>query len=216
ALAAKYHGDYEGFLATLADSPERLPEGAVSEGSDDSGSDTERGPKERKSWIKSIGRRRGGSNTNSRNRSRKSSRRNGRSGRGSGGEGGSSDDSDRPLTSGSSEDGEEDEDKAEDEYDGLLLGMRARVALRDAFERACSATAGVKDIFCSAAGGGHSRSNSDRDVDTASGKGTLLDREQTRRFLRRLKLDVPEDDRAALLDALAPPPGTSVGDGDDG
>ncbi|CAM9502376.1 unnamed protein product [Ectocarpus sp. 12 AP-2014] len=216
ALAAKHHGDYEGFLATLADPPERLPEGAVSEGSDDSGSDTERGPKERKSWIKSIGRRRGGSNTNSRSRSRNSSRRKGRSGRGSGGEGGSSDESDRPLTSGSSEDGEEDEDKAEDEYDGLLLGMRARVALRDAFERACSATGGVKDIFCSAAGGGQSRSNSGRDVDTASGQGALLDREQTRRFLRRLKLDVPDDDRAALLDALAPPPGTSVGDGDDG
>lgn len=39
---------------------------------------------------------------------------------------------------------------------------------------------------------------------------------QTRRFLRRLKLDVPEDDRAALLDALVPPPTTSAGDGDDG
>lgn len=103
-----------------------IQQGAVSEGSDDSGSDTERGPKEGKRWIKSIGRRRGGSNTNSRSRSRNSSRRKCRSGRGSGGEGGSSDDSDRPLTSGSSEDGEEDEDKAEDEYDGLLLGMRAR------------------------------------------------------------------------------------------
>ncbi|CAM9465279.1 unnamed protein product, partial [Ectocarpus sp. 8 AP-2014] len=176
ALAAKHHGDYEGFLATLADPP-RLPEGAVSERSDDSGSDTDRGPKG-KSWIKSIGRRRGGSNTNSRSRSRNSSRRKGRTGRGSGGEGGSSDDGDRPLTSGSSEDGEEGEGKAEDEYDGILLGKRARVALRDAFERACGATGGVQDIFCSAAGRGHSRSNGGRDVDTASGQGALLDREQ--------------------------------------
>lgn len=103
-----------------------IQQDAVSEGSDDSGSDTERGRKEGKSWIKSIGRRKSGSNTNSRSRSRTNGRRKGRTGRGSGGEGGSSDDSDRPLTSGSSEDGEEDGDKAEDEYDGLLLGKMAR------------------------------------------------------------------------------------------
>lgn len=97
--------------------PDAHPQEAASEGSDSDSSSAE-GMKRGTSWIKSFGRRRRRGSGASRSRS-KSKRRAGRDG------GGSSDDSgDGPLTSGSSEAGEEGEE--EDGDGGLLLGKRAR------------------------------------------------------------------------------------------
>ncbi|CAM9116657.1 unnamed protein product, partial [Hapterophycus canaliculatus] len=176
ALATRHHNDYERFLVALSDT--RRGEETVSESSDSSGSRT-KGQKRRKSWMESLGGRRRGSSNSS-----KKKRKDG----GGVGEGDSSDGSDGPLTSGSSSEAE----KEGDEEGGLLLGARARAALRDAFERVCSAGGGVREIFCSATAATESQ-------DALSG------REETRRFLRRLKLDVADEDRAALLDALAGP-----------
>ncbi|CAN0343330.1 unnamed protein product, partial [Pylaiella littoralis] len=188
-LAAIHHGDYENFLATLGDRRQRQQEeGAGSEGSGSEGA--VEGSKRRNSWIKSFGRRQSTSTTR---RSRRGA---------SGGREGSSENSDAPLTSGSSN-GEEDKDDGEDEEDGLLLGKGAREALQDAFLRACSTTGGVKKAFRKAAGqrGG-------------SQEGSLSGREQTRRFLRRLKFDLTGDDLDAVIDALAGPSPGGGGGGD--
>eukprot|EP00903_Cladosiphon_okamuranus_P008645 g8289.t1 len=196
-LANKHHGDYERFLAKLGDAKRHPPEEAASEGSDSESSSTE-GLKRGMSWIRSLGRRRRSSATGrsrSRSRSKRGATRDSVD---------SSDNSgDRPLTSGSSEAGEEEAD--EDGDGGLLLGKRARVALRDAFEQTCSTTGGVKETFLSAAG--HRRGNSSGHRSENSGSGgqesSLSGREKIRRFLRRLKLDIDDDERATLLDALA-------------
>ena len=94
------------------------PQQVATSGGSGSESSSAEGPKRRESWIKSLGRRRRGSTGGA-----DTSRSRSRGKRGTGGDrGGSSDDSgEDPLTSGSSDEGERDDDE-----DGLLLGKRAR------------------------------------------------------------------------------------------